>query len=253
MNFGISYFIALHSSLDHLEIFRSTLKSTHPVYFRCHRSDSPTSASISIKNRQLTSDLISQGVVIRKTYNLRWPTHLRPALVRHYIRGYNDGDGGFYFYPPRTLSFQVTSTKSFLLGLQEHLEHACRLNPVKLQERDYCFADTYTLSYGGRQIERIFDYLYNEATVWLPRKREVIEEPLRSLPRRKELKFTPEVLADICRRYSEEGVTSIDLAQEFDIHPVTMRRLLSSQGVEIRSARDSFQWNKLNHRNRKYT
>ena len=67
------------------------------------------SCSFTINNKQMTSSLISNGVVPNKTYCLEFPNVdiVSKNLLSHFIRGYFDGDGcvhyseGEYFHKER--------------------------------------------------------------------------------------------------------------------------------------------------------
>ena len=56
------------------------------------------SCSFTINNKQMTSSLISNGVVPNKTYCLKFPNVdiVSQTLLSHFIRGFFDGDGCVY-------------------------------------------------------------------------------------------------------------------------------------------------------------
>lgn len=167
----------MSSDRMHLVRFRNTIGSTNPIDDHDYANMHPY-VEINIFNRYLVRDLMRfPGFGNNKSHELRWPNNIASDLVMHYIRGYTDGDGGFYVQrqtkrPKPRLFFQVTSNKEFLLALQTQLMKDCDLRQTKLNESH----STPMLTYGGcLQVKRIFDYLYQDATVWLPRKREKIE------------------------------------------------------------------------------
>jgi hypothetical protein len=172
---------------EHLARFRCALQSEHPIKEYSHldrpRNQRRTISSFVVVSAELTTALANQGVTPAKTWTLRWPEHLEDDLLRHYLRGYIDGDRGFYV--SRSLGakratdrrariwFAITGNKQFLLGCQQYLVRSCSLSYTKLAGR----ADTNALALhytGARQTSRIFRLLYDDATVWLPRKRDKV-------------------------------------------------------------------------------
>lgn len=168
---------------DHVVRLSKALGSAYPIVDR-HVIDKTgrkiDSSGFSMRCASLARDLLSYpGVDNHKSLNLRWPDKLPESLVRHYIRGYMDGDGGLYVQPRKNrpslrYTFEITSTLTFLAGLQNKLIIHCNLRRTKLYPQRN--PKTAKLIYGGRlQVKRIFNYLYQGATIWLPRKRDKIE------------------------------------------------------------------------------
>jgi intein-encoded DNA endonuclease-like protein len=126
----------------------------------------------------MVGDLCAVGVTPRKTMSLAWPS-IREDLYRHYIRGYVDGDGGFYVRTVRNTTylqhwFSVTSYDGFIRSLQSHMAEALGLSYTKLTYRRPS-SPVCTLKYSGRrQVLKIAHFLYDDATVWLDRKRKTI-------------------------------------------------------------------------------
>lgn len=52
---------------------------------------------INVESSVMTDNLIGYGVGPRKTYNLKLPTCINDNNLRHFIRGFFDGDGCLYF------------------------------------------------------------------------------------------------------------------------------------------------------------
>jgi len=166
-----------HKDKKHLAVFRDTISATHPVMdVKSHSFY----ARIRVHNPPLIGGLIKNGLCPNKTHKLRWPIHFQSNMLNHFIRGYVDGDGGFYVTPNKhrkapNISFNVTSFEGFIESLQNHLMQICNLSKTKFSRRRKGIKSP-TLRYCGRlQVKRIFDYLYKDATIWLPRKREKIE------------------------------------------------------------------------------
>lgn len=88
---------------EHLYRLRAALGATNPVLdtVTTSRGRPFDQSYLTITSERLTSGLASHGVVPNKSATLAWPEQLSPDLVRQYLRGYVDGDGGFYVYPDK--------------------------------------------------------------------------------------------------------------------------------------------------------
>src|ERR1043165_566135 len=156
---------------DHLVRFATALQSTHPVL--PYRNGAYMSVRIYIASPEMSLDLAQYGVIPNKTYTVRWPT-LPLSLEHHFLRGYWDGDGGLSFSASDRLTpnvtFHLTGNQPFILACQERLMNACQLSRTRLDQRHT--TPIFTLRYVGRhQVRRIAEWLYTDATVYLPRKR----------------------------------------------------------------------------------
>lgn len=180
---------------EHLLRFKRSIQSTHPIrhYDYSDRGGAGKNypyASVSIRSKQLTDALARFGIVSAKCHTFVWPK-LPSPLERHFLRGYFDGDGYWNTSfaldkrqdnKKRTdwridIAFRLTSDRCFLVGCQQFLMRECNLNRTKLSNTDHRGAySASTLIYKGRnQCRRIFHLMYDDATIYLPRKREVAE------------------------------------------------------------------------------
>lgn len=168
---------------DHLVQLQETLQSTHPV--KEYHYSYQDMAKLFIRSEQLTHDLATYGIVGNKTFSLQWPS-LPYDLLRHFLRGYVDGDGGFYTsktaYKRKNVIFSVTSNEQFLEGMQQFLMSSLGL-PKTIHSQRHKESPIFMLRYCGRnQVERIVSWLYKDATVYLPRKYTKIIDYLQAMP-----------------------------------------------------------------------
>ena len=76
-----------------------------------------------ISDKTMSDDLLSLGVIPCKSLLLTFPTWLRPDLVRHFIRGYFDGDGNIYHDSKRDKwRASLAGTFEFCTGVQKICE-----------------------------------------------------------------------------------------------------------------------------------
>lgn len=141
-------------------------------------------ASFRIYCKNMAKDLISHGCVPNKTFVIEMP-ELSEELLPHFVRGYFDGDGSMYKDISRnSIGFNFTSgSEKMMRGLQEYLysqgiyayfrkEMPNKLNFSEVHEQ-------YRLLITGMNNAFNFgQFLYNEATIFLDRKREKYFEAL---------------------------------------------------------------------------
>lgn len=121
---------------------------------------------------KMCQDLIRLGCIPRKSLKLKFPS-LRQDLIRHFVRGYFDGDGCISLHNKKKnphIRFTVIGTESFLSSLQKILETANKLG---------AHGRAYSLSVNGRQkAGHIFEWMYDNAIIFLDRKKEVYDSQL---------------------------------------------------------------------------
>jgi hypothetical protein len=162
---------------DHLERWRAAIQATQPVYESKHQSGY-VHYGVNVTSQEMTSALAEFGIVQGKTFSIQWP-ELPSEMLRHFARGYSDGDGGFVIAARGDVKFSVTSYKDLIEGFQSYLMRCCELRLTKLYARHKDSPHIVTMTYSGsNQVARIFHHLYDEATVFLPRKRDKIASRL---------------------------------------------------------------------------
>lgn len=129
-----------------------------------------------ITNKILWKDLYDKGCVPNKSLILTFPPETlfkNTTLIRHFIRGYFDGDGTLGVYKhsktnsnlEESLSF--VGTFNFLKQLQKYIGNGF------LMKKPNCSEQVYRLSYSTKKAFNVADYLYNNATIYLERKYEI--------------------------------------------------------------------------------
>lgn len=169
---------------DHLVRFKTSLNSNHTIneYSNTSRNKDGTHTSdgrlkmvrVTVVSKEMTQDL-SRWMSSFTKYNRLQIPDLEPKLMPHFIRGYSDGDGGFSFSTkrPTNCNFRISSPVTILKQIQAVLMSACLLRQTSITRDSRQIESAGGLQYGGKnQVTRIYHYLYDDATVWLPRKRD---------------------------------------------------------------------------------
>lgn len=155
--------------------FKNILEAEHPVVFNERHGKVQDFYQISVSSVKLSRDLARHGCMQNKTFKTEFP-NIPEELYSHFIRGYFDGDGSIWNssgYP----NISITGNIGLLERIQEILMEECQLNKTKLiSRRKNSIVD---IRYGGRnQVRRIYDYLYKDATTFLSRKHNILNNIL---------------------------------------------------------------------------
>lgn len=112
----------------------------------------------SIKDKQLSQDLIKWGCMPQKSLKLTKIPNIPRNFVSHFIRGYFDGDGSLH-YLQGTNNFRISflGTESFLYDIQKELQTNIKVSKGTGQAFQLQIA-------GRKQVERILNYLYEGST-----------------------------------------------------------------------------------------
>lgn len=124
-----------------------------------------TAVTVYCNSLCMCNDLLALGYTGHKSDRQHMPS-LESEYIRHFIRGYFDADGNIYGNFKKG-QFSIQSSGTVILDIKQQLMIDCNLPSTKtFYERN-----SYNIKWGGRlQIERIYHYLYDNATVFLSRK-----------------------------------------------------------------------------------
>lgn len=162
------------SSIDenHIKKFAHSLQSNAPVKVALTNYKDKKYARLVVNNKKICEDLAKLGCVPTKSLILSFPdsNQVPNNLLRHFIRGYFDGDGCVHISKEkRECSISFLGTVDFLTKLQFVLEKECGFRPVKLQKKKNNKA--YALQYGYlKSVEKFYQYLYKDCNIMLDRK-----------------------------------------------------------------------------------
>ena len=80
---------------NHLKKFKTSIKATNPLNYYRKKNTNSEFVRLLLKSEKTVLDLINKGCVPQKTKILKFPSNetIPKNLLRHFIRGYFDGDG----------------------------------------------------------------------------------------------------------------------------------------------------------------
>ncbi|UOE58139.1 LAGLIDADG family homing endonuclease [Cytobacillus oceanisediminis] len=167
--------------IGHVDKFKQAINATYPVktYEGTTSYNNVAYARLLVASESMKEALEKHGIVEHKTLVLEFP-ELPEELVRHFIRGYFDGDGSFSYYAKKNqYQIKICGTTAILTGILEAFE---MLNQ-KLYKRNDDDKDNYYISIGGmNQVRQLADYMYDGATIYLERKKEIYEQIKNTVP-----------------------------------------------------------------------
>ena len=175
-----------YKDLEHVKKFASfVLKNgngqelVHPYTAKIKGEEYP-SAKVIVTNKRIVNDLITLGCIPDKSLVLTFPnqSQVPQHLVRHFIRGYFDGDGSIYRVKNQKNNVCVSfvGTQLFLQSVINTLKTVCKnygrqsLYQKKNQQAWQFSKTKYETN------KKIYEYLYKDATIYLERKYKVFAD-----------------------------------------------------------------------------
>ena len=159
---------------NHIQKFLDSLQSDAPIKdYHTNYKDCFASKAV-ICNKKICNDLISHGCVPRKSFILKFPT-LRDDLIRHFIRGYFDGDGCISINKDKhTVRVNFVGTEDMLKHIVEIFAKECGAHKPELIENSNNNGNiVYSIQWGNvYTCHKIYNYLYKGANIYLDRKLE---------------------------------------------------------------------------------
>lgn len=133
-------------------------------------------ARIMFNSKQIFEDLNRYGVVPNKTFKIKELPQIDKSLLRHFIRGYFDGDGTVYKVTKnQNIKFGFYGTYDFITNMKNTLTQEIELNSVKVIKQKESNVSFITYSSKNNIID-FYNYIYRDSTIYLKRKRKIFEE-----------------------------------------------------------------------------
>lgn len=161
-----------NKDIEHLEKLNKFLHSTYSIYISPPGHGSGESACLAVTNYHFANRLKELGIITARPSIAPTVAEIDDALMHHFLRGLFDGDGCAAQTKPQISWAGKLHTASFV---RQILSKHTNTNPKQKLIKN-TVAECYSVWYGGkRQISTIAQWLYKDATVWLERKRDIIE------------------------------------------------------------------------------
>lgn len=121
------------------------------------------------------NSLLKLGCIPRKSLVLKFPI-LSDDLIKHFIRGYFDGDGTVFISYPKNKNKTNTVYKTIVVGIcgtKEFLEGCSKALDINLPKKDKrTDTNVWYLSFSGtNKVSKFYKSIYSNATIYLERKK----------------------------------------------------------------------------------
>jgi hypothetical protein len=193
-------FTQLEQDKDILEKINIALKSTYLLYESIQKTNNKKKYKLTISSQKLSDRASELGAIPNKSLLLKFPNlsiFKSEDLIRHFIRGYFDGDGCIWDGKPKKMlvknekkpgefrerivhnvKFTFTGNFEFINALQDYLVKTLNFKKTKLnfskakETKHIC-----TMEYSGRgQVKKLYDFMYKNATIFGNRKKTKFED-----------------------------------------------------------------------------
>ena len=156
--------------LNHLILFNECIGSNYPITYQ----DNNRYISLRITRKEFVKHLVNKGCTPRKSLTLKFPTsdQLPLHLVKHFIRGYFDGDGCLHtrlrkclnkLRPYLECEVNFLGTYDMLYSISQNIP----INNIKILQ----FGNIYKFRISSKKnIILLLDYLYQDSLFYLQRK-----------------------------------------------------------------------------------
>lgn len=147
---------------DHLEKLKKSLMSNGNILIH------ENVCVLNHHSNEMVNDLKRHGCGDRKSLQLKFPT-MKSLLIKHFIRGYVDGDGCITNNCNGKVRLNILGTEDLLNSIQHIFNEQLDIPMRKLQTP----SNIHSLEYNGNiQATKILKWLYDDATLFLERKYE---------------------------------------------------------------------------------
>ncbi len=178
--------ITLKSTEDNILImFKNDIESENPIlYGKCKKDENKYTeyTNLAIVSDILFNDLYNLGCKPGKTYNLEKLPNIDNLLLPHFIRGFFDGDGSIYKIKNKYIryGFSIVGTSNFINNLNNYLSNELSIKFGLYKDKRS--KDLYSMRTTKRkELIKLYNYLYNNATRYLKRKKDIFENLLKEL------------------------------------------------------------------------
>ena len=162
------------SDYNHLAKFAKALDYDGPISYK----KDVKAYRVSLCSQYLCDSLTKKGCMKAKSLILNFPTNdqVPTELIKHFIRGYIDGDGSIGIYlsnkTDKTKQFRcsILGTKDFLDNLYLILKKECFITKTKYSPHGKAWALNIS---GNKKNIKVMQFLYNNANIYLDRKYDI--------------------------------------------------------------------------------
>ena len=128
-------------------------------------------SELSFTSSKIKQKLCEYNVIPGKTETFTFPTNLNKEYWIDFIRGYFDGDGSVGTAGPSAIRWQICSHRPHVLEtIVNFLYEEYNIPKVSIQKNKKGNSFLYTIQYSNNSTRKIYQILYTDNSLYLPRK-----------------------------------------------------------------------------------
>lgn len=155
-----------------LEKISEELELSRPIKFFTN-SKGYECCTLWFTSSQIKKDLAVYNIVPSKTFTFKFPENLKKEYWIDFIRGYFDGDGSVSTSGAHAIKWQVcAATSDVLEHIVDYFYTEYQIPKVKVREEKRPVHNLFTICYSTNATKKIYEILYTENSMFLPRKKE---------------------------------------------------------------------------------
>lgn len=162
-----------------IEIFKNELQTENKIVQRTYNDPNRQDTYQLIVNSPILYDDLEHYYISDKYNGQFMPANLGDELLRHYIRGLFDGDGTVHIaHKTKNIHIVFLGSKQSMAQLAFYLSYKLGIYQTQPKKcREETNVELYYIRYSEKEdTEKIYNYLYKDADIYLKRKREVFDE-----------------------------------------------------------------------------
>jgi hypothetical protein len=169
--------VTLNLKSDDIELqhlLKQYLSTDKPIRF----NNKNNSTCFSFQSKEISKTLFALGLIPRKSLTLKYPKFISEPNIKHFIRGYFDGDGCVSIKKSKyttKLRVHFVGTYDMLINIQNIFINTLNISKRKVSQITKG-KNTFQLEITKRSdVENLKKYLYDNASIYLSRKKQIFD------------------------------------------------------------------------------
>lgn len=158
-----------------VKMFLDSIASTNTLNIEYHKKFKKYIYKAQITSKQMFNDLSEKGCVENKTKIIIFP-EITTSLEHHFIRGFFDGDGTVGVYKNTNKTNWKILKSGFCCACEEFIKTLSTKLPIKNNTVTKRNENMFILQYSQFDSMLLYNYLYNDATIYLDRKKDIFDQ-----------------------------------------------------------------------------
>ena len=153
-----------------LEKLKDLIQPTKPIlWYKSKNPKRQNTVRLTITNQKMKISLENLGIVRNKTFKIKFPDFLDESLIRHFIRGYLDGDGNINFNGGNC---SIIATLDFCETFRDLMFRVLGVNcGIIIPNKQDKLTNIRRVTVSGRNQSRTFlNWIYKDAKIYMERK-----------------------------------------------------------------------------------